>query len=770
MRQTTLSLCRLTVTFLLALTSAAYAQLVTVDNEGAGFTLLAGSWNTGAFGTPNGTNYNWADTVTGTATHRCEWRPTLPSAGSYEVAVWYVPGGNRSNNAPFRIYHSGGTTLVNVNQQVNGQTWFSLGTYTFAAGTSGYVTLDNSANASVVIADAVRFTKVNSTVQIGLASSPPAWGSTTPAAGVYTYGTGSTVNITATAQPGYEFYGWTVSNGAAPADPSAATTTVLADENKWVTAVFIEEGFVEYEFRGFWADAFAGGFKSTTQINDMVARAVAGGYNAILPEIMAYQDTGGSGHGAYWNSAILPRASDISGSFDPLAYLVTQAHAAGLEVHPWLVAFRTCSTWPPAGNPTLQAHPEWLMVPSGNMGGGPAKVGGYYVLDPGSPDAQDYLLAIVSEIVNNYDVDGLHWDYIRYTQSDAGYPASNSYQNSGLKRFQAITGYAGTPSTTYDPWDDFRRRTITEVVRRAQVIMATADNPRQPLRHSAALITWGNAPTSFTSTSAYGVFQYWEQWLDKGYLDAGIPMTYYDDSTYPTYFRNWVDRSIGWKHQRHLFVGPGIYLNDYTESQTQITYARNAGADGICTYSYAATGTGGDWSWYTSIAPSLFDFPAVPPPMTWRDPATATEGYLHGYVVDGGTGLPVDNANVTVAGVGTVQTDGNGFFVVTHIPAGAVGTTYAVQASRTGLPSATRPYVLLERAGYTQANFALGPWLPGDYDVDRDVDATDAAAFFNCFTGPDAGAIGAGCDLFDFDADADLDLQDFSLMQTAIGG
>ncbi len=125
----------------------------------------------------------------------------------------------------------------------------------------------------------------------------------------------------------------------------------------------------EPSFRAFWADAFSTGFKSTSQINSLVSRAVQGNYNVIIPEVLAYQDNSGSGHGAYWNSDIVPKATDISGGIDPLAYLVQQAHAQGIEVHAWLVTYRVCTSWPPSGNSTVAAHPEWLMVPSTQIGG-----------------------------------------------------------------------------------------------------------------------------------------------------------------------------------------------------------------------------------------------------------------------------------------------------------------------------------------------------------------------------------------------------------------
>ncbi|MFH1745643.1 MAG: family 10 glycosylhydrolase [Planctomycetota bacterium] len=757
-----------------ALVCMATAQTVTVDNVDPEFTLLYGEWNIGEYGQPYGTNYNWAETTGyggGVAPAEAEWRPNLPATGAYTVSIWYVQGGNRADNATFTIHHAEGSTPIEVNQQINGETWVELGAFSFNAGTAGSVTLHNDAHASVVIADAVRFTRATTTVELTMVASPSAWGTTTPApGGPYTYYLNEQVPISANSFTGYEFDHWEVNGGANVAEPWSASTTVLMDQNKYVTATFIEQSAVESEFRGFWADAFHIGFKSQSEIDDMVARAVEGNYNAILPEVLAFQDTGANGHGSYWDSDIVPRASDIIGSFDPLAYLVEQAHANNIEVHPWLVAFRVCSSWPPAGNALVAAHPEWLMVVRDDMGGGPAQVNSYYTFDPGSPDVQEYLMSIVRELVDNYEIDGIHWDYIRYTTTEAGYPAYTWYDYSGLERFKAISGYGGTPATDYGPWSDFRRRGITEVIRRAQAEMASADNPRQPLRHSAALITWGNAPANFEDTNAYQYFQNWRHWMEEGYIDTAIPMTYYDWDVYPSYYRNWVDQSLEWRFDRHLVTGPATYLNSFANSIIEIDYALNAGADGICTYSYTGTdGSRTDWNWYPYVAANAFIEPTVTPAMSWRDPITATRGNIFGRVTDGATGTPLDDATVNINGFPLAQTDGNGFFLLSDITAPEGGVELALSASYPGYADAARPFVLLERAGYTEANLALGDWLAGDYDVDGDVDLADLDHMISCLTAPDNGPPAAGCDLFDFDLDHDVDLADFAVLQASFG-
>ena len=166
---------------LLTLSAAAFAQDIIIDNGGAGYTQLTGTWTAGSSSGFHGSGYVYASSAA-RATATVEWRPTIPASGSYEVALWYVSGANRANNAPFVVTHAGGTSNVSVNQQLNGSTWRVLGTYNFSAGTAGRVLLSNNANPSVVIADAVRFRPVTPAADEfrGVWVSRFEWPSTTP--------------------------------------------------------------------------------------------------------------------------------------------------------------------------------------------------------------------------------------------------------------------------------------------------------------------------------------------------------------------------------------------------------------------------------------------------------------------------------------------------------------------------------------------------------------------------------------------------------------
>lgn len=538
-------------------------------------------------------------------------------------------------------------------------------------------------------------------------------------------------------------------------------------------------------FRAFWADAFNVGFKSTSQINTMVSRAVAGRYNAIIVEVLAYHDTGASGHGAYWNSAYVPRASDISGNIDPLAVLCSTAHAAGIEVHAWIVSYRISNAWPPPGNSFLAARPHWVMVEQADAGAGPNTIGGHYTFDPGSPEVQQHLVNIARELITNYEIDGINLDYIRYLQTDAGYPADANTAQSSLARFRTLTGFVGTPPPTGNSqWNDFRRQTVSELVRRLRAeIPSITSNPRQPLRLTADLIVFGNAPGTFTASDAYVLHQDWRTWMERGWLDAGIPMNYKREhvSNEASWYRNWVNAAIGWSYDRHLFAGQGNYLNRKVNSVTQLAYSLNAGADGVVNYSYASTAdenTNGqseqDWAWYTYVSANLFTSTAPTPSMPWRDPAIATEGTLWGRVTDEQTGLPIDGATVQLGALPAVQTDGNGYYVVTLAPATAGGTTYALGAVSPACDFENQPDVVVLPGDVVRRDIDLcdAPAPPpiGDFDGDGDVDGTDMLVFDFCMQGPDVVyEPGQFCLAGDEDEDRDLDLRDMAAFQQVFG-
>src|SRR5262249_48194539 len=121
-------------------------------------------------------------------------------------------------------------------------------------------------------------------------------------------------------------------------------------------------------------------------------------------------------------SDILTGTSGKNPGWDPLKFAINEAHAHGMELHAWFNTFlvRSISSRPPVTSPphVIMRHPEWVhLVKDG------------WWLDAGIPAARAYTLQVAMEIVRKYDVDGVHFDFMRYPES--GYDDDETFHRYG---------------------------------------------------------------------------------------------------------------------------------------------------------------------------------------------------------------------------------------------------------------------------------------------------------------------------------------------------
>jgi Purple acid Phosphatase, N-terminal domain len=127
---------------------------IIIDNASA---TVVGTWSTGTSATDKfATDYRFKSAGTGAA--YLQYTPNIATAGSYQVYEWHSAGSNRSTNAPYVITFDGGSQTVGINERVNGGTWNYVGTYNFAAGTSGNIKITDTIPDSgmISLADAVK--------------------------------------------------------------------------------------------------------------------------------------------------------------------------------------------------------------------------------------------------------------------------------------------------------------------------------------------------------------------------------------------------------------------------------------------------------------------------------------------------------------------------------------------------------------------------------------------------------------------------------------
>ncbi|GAB2959793.1 golvesin C-terminal-like domain-containing protein [Nonomuraea sp. NPDC052634] len=131
----------------------------TVDNATAGQFTASENWGTSAYSSQRyGTNYRFAEPVA--ASDPAWYSATIPSAGTYQIEVWYPADPGYNSSAPYIVATSSGNQTVYVDQRSGGGSWRSIGTFSLNAGTYNVVAVSRwTGGTGLVIADAVRISR-----------------------------------------------------------------------------------------------------------------------------------------------------------------------------------------------------------------------------------------------------------------------------------------------------------------------------------------------------------------------------------------------------------------------------------------------------------------------------------------------------------------------------------------------------------------------------------------------------------------------------------
>jgi hypothetical protein len=330
------------------------------------------------------------------------------------------------------------------------------------------------------------------------------------------------------------------------------------------------------------------------------------------------------------------------------------------------------------------AHPEYLME---NDIGEQNISEGYY-LDPGNPNANKWNYNVVMDLVTHYNIDGIHFDYIRYPQQNSG------YNPTAIARYNAEFGLTGKPAYTDAQFSTWRRRQITDWLRATYVdIIALKPN----IRVTASVFA--------SRSDAYNArFQDWAKWMQDNHMDGLCPMNY---TTSNSTFNTRTDDAYANKFNRHLYMGNGAYMVSKETTVTQLSYARSKGCEGLMQYSYQVPTDpeteDSNATVYAYIKANLFPSATPIPVMPWK--ATPTGGYLRGKVTDSDTSDPIYNATITVVGSGkSIKSDGEGKYAITYFSPG----TYSVTCDAAGYTQAQANGVVITEGGVTTVNFSMG--------------------------------------------------------------
>ena len=350
---------------------------------------------------------------------------------------------------------------------------------------------------------------------------------------------------------------------------------------------------VQREYRAMWvsylewqqfdfssAEAFQAG------VDTMMQNCADLGLNTVIAQVRPFAD-------ALYPSQYFPWSHLCTGTqgqdpgFDPLAILVESAHAHGLELEAWLNPYRVQLSASLPGqlaetNPAV-TNPELVK-----------QVGEGIYFDPASPQVRQLIVDGVTEIVTNYQVDGIHFDDYFYPTTDASFDAEE-YAASGTSLSLA----------------DWRRDNVNQLV---QAVYSAIKAVNQDVR-------FGISPQGNMDNNYNGQYSDVALWMSTpGYVDYILPQLYwgygYTTSGGQTRFgfenitKEWaaLDRADGVA----LYFGLGAYRigdgdgGNYDAAVTQwqtghnladmIATGRENGADGYVLYRYDSLFNNTNWA------------------------------------------------------------------------------------------------------------------------------------------------------------------------------
>lgn len=230
------------------------------------------------------------------------------------------------------------------------------------------------------------------------------------------------------------------------------------------------------------------------EAGEMLDNCVSLGLNTVIAQVRPFAD-------ALYQSELFPWSHLCTGTqggdpgYDPLAILVELAHARGLRLEAWLNPYRVrLNEANPAGalaanNPAL-LYPEWAKQAEGGL---------YF--DPANPEVQRYIVQGVEEILQNYAVDGIHFDDYFYPTTDPAFDAAEyAAAGSGL---------------ALDAW---RRENVNALVR-AVYDAVKAQKPSA---------VFGISPQGNPDNNYNGQYSDVGLWMrESGYLDYVLPQLYW---------------------------------------------------------------------------------------------------------------------------------------------------------------------------------------------------------------------------------------------------
>ncbi|MBL4986062.1 glycoside hydrolase family 10 protein [Bacillus safensis] len=268
--------------------------------------------------------------------------------------------------------------------------------------------------------------------------------------------------------------------------------------------------------------------------------------NAVIMQIKPTAD-------AFYPSAYGPWSEYLTGTqgkdpgYDPLEFMIEEAHKRGLEFHAWFNPYRitmnhTDLSRLSADHPARE-HPDWTIAYGNQL---------YY--NPGIPETQDFIVGGIEEVVKNYDIDAVHMDDYFYPYKIAGvpFPDQETYETYGKKAFTHI--------------EDWRRDNVNQLVKQ---INDTIKKEKPYVKFGISPFgVWRNIkddPTGSNTTAGMtnydDLYADTREWIQQHDIDYVTPQIYwsigFQAADYDVLTKWWSNEVKG--EPVHLYIGQAAY-------------------------------------------------------------------------------------------------------------------------------------------------------------------------------------------------------------------
>ena len=339
--------------------------------------------------------------------------------------------------------------------------------------------------------------------------------------------------------------------------------------------------------------------QSRKSIDDLINFASEKNINDLFVQVRGRGD-------ALYKSQMIPRSQLLpSNEFDPLSYLLQNIKDKGIKVHAWVNVYLIWSnrTMPIDKKHIIYNNEDWVdtieewplninrqlnRVSRNNEGEG-------VFLAPNHPEVSNYLVSVFKEIIDNYEIDGLHLDYIRYQDADYG---RNPY---AIAKFKKDVGRDPNPwflemersnvasqrlIGNLKQWNNAKRSSITNLVKEIKELI---NDTRPNIMLSAAV-----KPNLYVARERF--LQEWDVWLAAGYVDWVVPMNYSPIMSDFSQNISVINDNFPKKYRDKIIMGIALYNQSSVDAAKKIKYSIEEKFVGISVFSYNQMKRNSDYS------------------------------------------------------------------------------------------------------------------------------------------------------------------------------